>query len=410
MMRLVWSLTETTTPVRTALLFGLFAAVLPILRVSAQQPVEFNHGFANQGTAWVPTSDYLRQRLQIQTLTPTTTWYRPFDEQSADLQNALSNWGRSSVIGLSHSNGGLVARNYVQRNGYGSRINRLATIGTPHHGAPIAESVINGNVFNFFGNLAASIGGAANFYANNDPDWYAGPVVTPVMQSAIDVWYYVGNALADNSSLAGLGIAAALPVTQEDRPASTFISRINSPGGLGAESSVLGRRVGISTQVYPTNALCSVLTSNVGACRRSRAFMKHVALSLYFHYREHPSWWLSSHASYWLNVYWYLALTDVAWHDFIGALTFTQSGWPMALPSDGFIPESSSRYPGANVQYVIPLSSASISHTEQKDHPTSRNRFDYVLTNDFGVARRSTTSDPPPDECVPEPGQLTCAV
>lgn len=394
------------------LLIGVFAVSFASSRAPAQQqPVEFNHGFANQGTAWVPTADYLRQRLQIETLTPTTPWYASFGDQSAALGNALNAWGRSSDIGLAHSNGGLVARNYVQVNGYASRINRLATIGTPHRGAPIAENVINGRLPGYFGSLAFAIGNAGDFYANNDPDWNSPyPVVNYGVQTALNIMYYAGATLSSNRSLAGLGIAAAFPVTQQERPIAPFIGQINSSGGLGTEAAVLRRRVGISTQVYPPFAFCSIVSSNVGGCLRTRAYAQQGALSLYFYYSEHPNWWLAAHAEYWLDVYWYLRLIDVAWHDFIGALTFDQYGYPLALPSDGFIPESSSRYPAANIQYVIPLSTAWISHTEQKDHPTARGKFESVLITEFGVTRRPTTTNPPPDECVPKPGQITCAV
>ena len=377
---------------------ALALALAAAAPAAAQVPVALNHGFANQGSAWQPTAQYLYNRLNIVTLTPTTSWHRPFSEQSAQLRDQLNSWGYGGVVGLAHSNGGLVARNYVQQNGWGSRYDRLATIGTPHHGAPIATSVIQGRPFNFFGSMAMSIAGAFDFYARYDWDFYRYPVVGWITEHALSSMYNVGAFMANHDRFLGLGISAAIPVTWDDRPESGFIAGLNSSGGLGVESSVLWHRVGISTQVNPNLALFSLITSNPRNAKALQRAGAAGALSLYFYYRSHPDWWLASNAWRWQEVYWYLTLMDVAWHDFIGALAyFHPAGFAAVYPSDGFIPHWSSAYPGAYAQYNLNQPYYHISHTEQKDHPSARSRFYSVLRYDFGVPDRYSEPPPPGD-------------
>ncbi|MGH7457621.1 MAG: esterase/lipase family protein [Longimicrobiaceae bacterium] len=392
-----------------ATMCGILAALATASATAAQeQPVEFNHGFSNQGTAWVPTANYLEDLLQIDIRTPETTWHASFDDQSAELRSDLNAWGRNSIIGLAHSNGGLVARNYVQRNDYSSRIDRLATIGTPHLGATIAANVINGRVFNYFGGMAASIFGALSFYEANDPDWYTDPVISYALQFSFGAMQYLGYALASNSSLVGLGFGYSLPVTQQDVPGSTFLSQLNSPGGLNTESAILTRKVGISTQVIPNYALLSVISSDPGTWAIIRVIAKYGALALYFHYREHPDYWLQAHAGDWLTVAWYLHLMPVAWHDFIGAVQGFDGFNVYIYPSDGMIPHWSTEYPDAYRQINMDLPTFHISHTQQKDHPAARQEFKDVLIGDFDVLQRTDEPPPEPEPCVPPPGKFIC--
>lgn len=391
---------------------GLALALVAGERAAAQdQPVEFNHGFGNQASAWVPTANYLSGRLQIEPRTPGTPWFRRFDDQAAALGNDLNAWGRTSIIGMAHSNGGLVARNYAQLNGSGSRINRLATIGTPHAGAPIAASVVNGRVVNYFGNAFGSLLYAIDFYATHDPAWNSNRVVNFATRNAFDIFGQISYFFADNSRFVGMGIGATLPATLDEIPGAPFITRLNSGSGLATESSVLARRVGMSTQVPPNGAFFRLVTTDVGTARAVQAITAAGALALYYHYREHPNWWLASRANSWLQVYWYATLLDVAWHDFIGALQSWNGYYARVLPSDAFIPGWSSQFPNAHAQYNLYLPAYNISHTEQRDHPAARNKIEEVFVNQFGVGYRPVPppdDPPPPEECVPTPPQLQC--
>lgn len=363
----------------------------------AQQPVEFNHGFANQGSAWVPTANYLRDKFEIETLTPTTSFGARFDNQSAQLASQLNTWGRTGVIGMAHSNGGIVARNYTHLAGSGSRLNRLMTIGTPHRGASIAANVLNGRAPRYFSFMAGSIAGAFDFYFNNDPDWSIHPVVDFFTENAFGAIHYLGMVLGHGSAFVGLGVGNTLPATQDEVPGSWWISQFNDPYYTGSlEPSLLYRRVGVATQVRPNGALFRLVSSDARGWRFAQAVAASGALGLYHYYRNHWDWWLAAHADYWLQAYWYIALLDVAWADFTGALVSFNGWWAVVTPSDAFIPHWSSQYPNANVQYNLYSPYYDISHTEQRDHPSTRSRFETILANDFGVPRRYVP--PPPDD------------
>ncbi len=389
------------------------AALLPlevVLSQTAQAPVSFNSGFASQGTAWIPTASWLQQRYQIETLTPNTSWDRPFAEQSTNFGAALTAWGRTGIVGISHSNGGVVARNYVHQNGASSRLSKLVTIGTPHQGAAIATNVLNGRVIDYFGSMAASIGGAVSFYANNDPDWNAGPVVDWITQDAFGALYYVGAFFANANALAGLGFAVGMPVTSDISPPSGWVTQFNSTAHLATESSRLQSRVGISTQVHPNGAFFRLISSSPGAWRTVQGIGAYGALALYFYYSGHPDWWLSANAYRWLQVYWYTVLLDVAWQDFIGALQYWNGVYAVVYRSDGFIPEWSSQYPGATLQFNMNLPVYNISHVEQKDHPDARRQVDAIFSQIFSIPIRPAAPPPPPagTPCTPSGSDIVC--
>lgn len=385
------------TPGRLAIAV-LIAAAAP---AAAQQPVEFNHGFAAQGSAWVPTANLLRDEFEIETLTPTTQFGARFDVQSAQLRSHLDAWGRTGVIGMAHSNGGIVARNYTHLTGYGSRLNRLMTIGTPHRGAPIAQNLLNGRAPRYFGFMAGSIAGAFDFYFNNDPDWRIHPVVDWFTQNAFEAVHYLGMALGHGSAFVGFGFGQAFPATQDEIPGSTWITQFNDPYYTHSlEPAVLYRRVGVATQVNPNGALFRLISSDPRGWRFAQAIAASAALDLYNYYRNHWDWWLAAHADYWLNAYWYIALLDVAWADFTGALVSFNGWYARVSASDAFIPGWSSQYPNASVQYNMYLPYYDISHSEQMDHSATRNKFRSVLANDFGVPKRYVPPPPEEPECM----------
>ena len=70
-------------------------------------------------------------------------------ERAQDLKNYLQDANRSDVFGtqvhiIAHSLGGLDSRFMISKLGMADRVLSLTTIGTPHHGTPIADIVVNG--------------------------------------------------------------------------------------------------------------------------------------------------------------------------------------------------------------------------------------------------------------------------
>lgn len=70
-------------------------------------------------------------------------------ERAQDLKNYLQNPNRPEVFGqkvhiIAHSMGGLDSRFMIAKLGMADRVLSLTTIGTPHHGSPVADIVIKG--------------------------------------------------------------------------------------------------------------------------------------------------------------------------------------------------------------------------------------------------------------------------
>lgn len=71
-------------------------------------------------------------------------------ERAQDLKNYLEDANRGDVFQkqvhlIGHSLGGLDSRFMISKLGMADRVLSLTTIGTPHHGTPIADILVNGN-------------------------------------------------------------------------------------------------------------------------------------------------------------------------------------------------------------------------------------------------------------------------
>jgi hypothetical protein len=394
-----------------SLLLALLLSAAPGRATKAQDaPVVFVHGFRSNGAAWAGTANLLASRLQITPLTPTTPWSDQFATQTTALRDALNTWGRTGTVAFAHSNGGLNARNYVQTLGTGSRINRLVTINSPHGGAPIAANVLNGAVFAYFGNMAAAIGNAVNFYAANDPEWNQGGVLRPIVVSLSQYMQYFGQTLANNSIYVGLGFGAAIPVTQQDVPGSAFVTGLN--GRVAVEASVLSARIGVSNDLHPDGALLELVSSSPEQWRRIRgAAMANFAL-LHDYYENGPDPYLAYYAWLWDQAYLYVAEMDLAWQDYIGAIAaINQYGLVTIYHNDGFIPSTMSLYPGRTLQlnYFQP-GAPSIPHTGELDDPFMRARYEDIMRTYFNIPLRPSVPPPyePPPECIQVHLKIIC--
>lgn len=90
----------------------------------------FRRSLVREGVASVYTINYGPPHADIE----------HFAGQLATKIDAVcANTGASRVVLICHSMGGLVARTYLRRHG-GTRIERIITIGTPHHGSNLAWS------------------------------------------------------------------------------------------------------------------------------------------------------------------------------------------------------------------------------------------------------------------------------
>ncbi len=108
---------------------------------AARPPVLLVHGFCCNHASWW----WFAGRLRRQGLTVVTVDLEPpfagMDELAAAIERRLDEIAAQShdkVVMIGHSMGGLVARAFLRRYGT-SRVARLITIGTPHHGTETAR-------------------------------------------------------------------------------------------------------------------------------------------------------------------------------------------------------------------------------------------------------------------------------
>ncbi len=71
--------------------------------------------------------------------------------------NILANNPDAKLILIGHSKGGLVARSFIEEFGGNNNLIQLITVGTPHHGSPVADSTWLATHFCVLGNIAADI-------------------------------------------------------------------------------------------------------------------------------------------------------------------------------------------------------------------------------------------------------------
>ncbi|MDP9349807.1 MAG: hypothetical protein M3P24_11815, partial [Gemmatimonadota bacterium] len=100
----------------------------------------FVHGFYAEPAGWQPAADALARQFVIDPVRPDLEWTRRFEAQRATLEFKLGSG--SSMPAAGHSNGGLVSRYYVGASG-SSRVDRILTVNSGHHGAPLAGNILN---------------------------------------------------------------------------------------------------------------------------------------------------------------------------------------------------------------------------------------------------------------------------
>ncbi len=107
-------------------------------------PVLLVHGLLCNGGYWWPMKRYLRREginnLFTLNLEPLFGDINRFAEQVAEqVEHIRAKTGAKRVILVGHSMGGLVIRVYVQRYGGRTRVAKIITLGSPHHGSAHAR-------------------------------------------------------------------------------------------------------------------------------------------------------------------------------------------------------------------------------------------------------------------------------
>ncbi|HVZ47561.1 MAG TPA: alpha/beta hydrolase [Gemmatimonadaceae bacterium] len=147
------------------MLHGAGLLVLCASTVGAQdRDVVFQHGLNSSGTTWTTEANALEQVLQISPWAPSSDWHKAFTYQGAQLASSVATADLDAIL-IGHSNGGVIGRAANLPAPYPARAwGGLVTVGTPHTGAHLATSVLNGDVGAWLNDLLWDAADAGNYY------------------------------------------------------------------------------------------------------------------------------------------------------------------------------------------------------------------------------------------------------
>ncbi len=115
--------------------FGLRRPRLNLERRREQRTLVFVHGLAANRSGFLPLQAYLRLHGHHQQLAFNYRSSGSIERQALALKRTIdAKVGGGRIDLVAHSLGGLVSRCYLQLLGGARRVDRLITLGTPHHG------------------------------------------------------------------------------------------------------------------------------------------------------------------------------------------------------------------------------------------------------------------------------------
>lgn len=330
---------------------------MPVSAIAQDRPVVFLHGLGAEAADWANTAGRLQQQLAIDARLPELPWQQIYEQQALALAgSAALSPGNGLPLAVGHSNGGVVAREL-------SRVRPLdgiATIGTPHRGAPVVPG------FGQWLTFQAAAPGLLNYVVQSFGAWSDWSWTFASVQGALSwisdfsIWSVVYLAGA-------LGVQTAVPVMGEMQPGSSYLNSLNSSSNLQREAAAVPSRVGVVSVAHnfywagPARAIAPAHADEIAAALYATAYAL-VYWSGYIAAEADPTdvvafrQWasLSTVASFLFEV-----------DPFYCSLV---SGTPVGqcVPNDGVVPLTSQEYPGAPNIYVG-LDNDGPAHSEEKD-------------------------------------------
>lgn len=354
--------------------------------MAQDQPTVFVHGLTGSASTWDGMRPYLEAQLHISGISPTLGWSNLYAQQALSLHSTLS--GFSNVISVAHSNGGVVTRRYLTSS-EAPRINRHVSINSPHHGAVLAQSALNGQIGNFANDLYDAIVQPVYYYWARDTYFqnvfiglsYAFELLTGALGYA-DSW--VGG-IGYGSAFLMQQLFGFVPSVLSDMvPGSPVLASQLSASALQLEAVRAPVRFSISNELDPNMQPYSIYLGNPGAVQNGIFSVIAFAEFMYWHYSEHADSELRQMAWLWQRLAVTLATTPVRWSQLNGSYINPTQLWK----NDGVVPWSSSRYPGGD-WFDMPASQfPQVPHTAQTTSPAVAAAVRQVLTQEMGVVVR----------------------
>ena len=354
--------------------------------------VVFVHGLKSNGGTWDSVAPRLQNQLQLRALRPTLGWYLSYADQVGELDAYMAFRGVTGAGAVTHSNGGVVVREYLRTHASAPRINRHVTVATPHHGARLAYSALTGAVTRWGDSLFKKIRAPVDFYVNEDPNFDllgAGSLVRSAAGTLSYMFGIIGEFVAE------LGYFppgfSPVPVMAQLQPGSSTFNTLNGSAAISSEAASTLARVSISTRTDPRRIPFALFSKDWRKLETTRQWAMTAANILFLHYQNHPDVWLRSRAHLWLDMYWALFDINAQWQLLIGALA-VQGGFITFLGNDGVVTGLSSEYPNYTRNIVI---TEDINHNQQTRSARVGAELRTVLTQDFAIQPRQGSSTGP---------------
>jgi hypothetical protein len=233
---------------RRVLKFVFLASVAALLPPAAlaqsRQPVVMMHGVRSEGSTWNVLAPVLGSENPITTVTPTIPWGPPHVVQATQLYAQSLSGMPDTLLAVAHSNGGLVLRRAIM--GHPTlRFRGIATVGSPHLGAPAAENIESGSMGALVDPITQSIVEFGLMWGSSPlldiEDWALWVAMT---ESAVAIEQWIGN-----SVLGFFEFNSNHPVWGGIKPSGTLIQDLNSGSRLAAEVAQIDNRVAIRTRI-----------------------------------------------------------------------------------------------------------------------------------------------------------------
>lgn len=346
----------------------LFAFGVGTPQLSARQidTVVYVHGLQQGGSAWNFVASHISSvYTNIHAHKPTLGWESTYNQQANILRNGINSLALDDAAAVTHSNGGVVARQYLLNEQQQSRLNRVLTLGTPHRGAELARRLLDGSVFAWAANGLGKIVSTFGYYVVEDPDFYnltigGGPGGFHYESLALTLGEFFEPPIF-GAGLTGIGFLASAAWDYPDnldqlRPDHGTWTILNHPTNLSAEATVTTDRVSIATD-YPKSLMpWGLFVWNPTTFEAYRQELMWFCQQAAQYYASHWDSGLRNNAWRWDDLYGWLLLIPNNWELFTGAL-FDRS--------DGVVPWSSARYPGGTSVIEIPYQTSWVPHNQQ---------------------------------------------
>jgi len=312
----------------TLSLLGLAAT-----RATAQDTaVVFVHGIQSDGYVWNHALTSIVPGLRVNPVKPSLEWRFPVAQQVAELSSLLNATPATSdttrrMPFVTHSNGGLVARDYSRAVG---RVRQLATVATPHLGAFLANSWLNYDVPALATYMMDALYAPIHFHHEED---FASPEIIDLAYYAMYPFFQLANGLdAAMCPVAGLclvwtganWVAAPIAVDLAEGSAVTDPGgRLNTPANLAREASgatAISPRIGLWTSSPAEGVLFDLLGLHRPTWIDGRDITIALYLQAYQHYHQHWDPWLVAQEWLWVDGMIALMDMDANWQALIGTL------------------------------------------------------------------------------------------